>query len=170
MQGVKVELEARSLEEFISERGRRLLRAAWLLTGDAGHAEDLLQTALAKCWDRFEDLGDDATFEAYLRTTLHRTYISWWRKRSWTSEFPTGQDLDVAVPESTREARLDLYRALMELSRPQRSAIVLHHLEDLPLAEVARILKLPLGTVKTHIHRGVARLRRSSHLTQEVTQ
>ena len=70
----------------------------------------------------------------------------------------------MAVPESTREARLDLYRALMELSRPQRSAIVLHHLEDLPLAEVARILKLPLGTVKTHIHRGVARLRRSPRM------
>lgn len=164
-----MEWEPRSLEAFVSERGRRLLRAAWLLTGDAGHAEDLLQTALAKCWDRFEDLGDDAIFEAYLRTTLHRTYVSWWRRRSWTSERPTGQDLDAVVAEPATEARLDLHRALMELTRPQRSAIVLHHLEDLPIAEVARILRLPANTVKTHIHRGVAKLRRSPHLSQEVS-
>lgn len=165
-----MELEQRSLEEFISARGSRLLRAAWLLTGDSGHAEDLLQTALAKCWDRFQAIGDDDHFEAYLRTTLHRTYISWWRKRSWRSEFPTGMVVDAVIPETAREMRLDLYRALMELSRAQRSAIVLHHLEDLPVAEVARILKIPVGTVKTHIHRGVAKLRRSSHLAQETTR
>lgn len=162
-----MELEPRSLEDFVAERGKRLLRRAWVLTGDDGHAEDLLQTALAKCWGRYQAM-DDATFEAYLRTTMHRTYISWWRKLSWRSEVPTMSPPGGETRMGDAEIGLDLRRALMGLSRPQRSAIVLHHLDDIPVKEVAKILGMPVGTVKTHLRRGINALRNSEHLTQEV--
>lgn len=66
-----------ALERFIAERGDGLLRAAVMLTSDHHHAEDLLQTALAKSWDKFSTLGSENQFEAYLRTTMFRTYVSW---------------------------------------------------------------------------------------------
>ena len=65
------------IESFIADRGRDLLRAAWMLTGDAHHAEDLLQTALAKSLGAYPRLANDHKIEAYLRTTVYRTYISW---------------------------------------------------------------------------------------------
>lgn len=154
----------RDFEQFVGERGARLLRAAWLLTGDRHHAEDLLQTALAKCYGRFDALQDDARFESYVRTTLHRTYISWWRKLSWRNEKPARVAVDGEHRDGDADLALDLERALAGLTRPQRAAITLRYVEDLSVAEVARALRLPEGTVKTHIHRGVAALRRSEHL------
>ncbi len=154
----------RSFEQFVAERGERLLRAAWLLTGDRHHAEDLVQTALAKCFGRYRELPDDARFESYVRTTLHRTYISWWRKLSWRNEKPAEIRVEQAHSDGDVDLRVDLGRALRTLSRPQRAAITLRYVEDLSVAEVARVLGMPLGTVKTHIHRGVAALRGSDEL------
>lgn len=154
----------RSFEQFVEERGARLLRAAWLLSGDEHHAEDLVQTALAKCYDRFDAMSDDARFESYVRTTLHRTYISWWRKLSWRNEKPSSVHLEQEHRDGDVELALDLHRALCGLTRAQRAAITLRYVDDLSVAEVARILRMPEGTVKTHIHRGVAALRRSEYL------
>ncbi len=61
-----------------------------------------------------------------------------------------------------------LLRALATVSPPARAAILLHHAEDLPVEEVAEILRLPEGTVKSHVHRGLTRLRRA--LDEEETQ
>lgn len=151
-------------DEFILDRGERLLRAAWLLTGDRQHAEDLLQTALVKCWSKYD--GDDDRFEGYVRTTLHRTYISWWRRRSWHEQpvehMPERSDADARV-----EVRLDLARALRTLSRPQRAAITLRYFDDLTVPQVARTLGMPEGTVKAHLHRGIQVLRNSGLVEQE---
>lgn len=87
------------LESFITQRGSDLLRAAWMLTGDSHHAEDLLQTALAKSLGAYPRLANDHKFEAYVRTTMYRTYVSWWRRRSWRSEHPTER-----LPERITEA------------------------------------------------------------------
>lgn len=154
----------RSFEQFVADRGERLLRAAWLLTGDRHHAEDLVQTALAKCFGRYADLPDDARFEAYIRTTLHRTYISWWRKLSWRNEKPSEIRAEPVHTDGDADLRVDLTRALRSLTRPQRAAITLRYVEDMSVAEVARVLGMPEGTVKTHIHRGVAALRGSGEL------
>lgn len=147
-----------TFEDFVRDSGAKLLRAAWLLTCDTHHAEDLLQTALAKCYDKFDTLEPPA-FEAYVRTTLHRTYISWWRKKSWRYEQPTNVSFDGAVPDQDVSVRLDLRDALQELTRVQRAAVVLRYVEDLSVAEVAEALRVPVGTAKTHIHRGVKALR-----------
>ena len=58
------------IEGFLAERGGVLLRAARVLTGDDGHAEDLLQTALAKSLGAYATLSSEHKFEAYLRTTV----------------------------------------------------------------------------------------------------
>lgn len=81
--------------EFVAVRSAALLRSAWLLTGDAGKAEDLLQTVLAKAWRRWPNIADGGAPEAYVRRALFTTYVSWLRRR-WRAERPA------AVPPAAR--------------------------------------------------------------------
>ena len=155
------------LESFVETRSGDLLRAAWMLTGDAHHAEDLLQTALAKSLSAYAKLANDYKFEAYLRTTMYRTYISWWRRRSWRSETPTATLPEGEGPPPAPDTRLDVLRALAGLPRMQRAVMTMRYLEDRPVAEVAQALGISEGTVKKYAHRGCATLRASAHL-QEV--
>ncbi|MDO5736831.1 MAG: SigE family RNA polymerase sigma factor [Propionibacteriaceae bacterium] len=162
--------EAVGFEQFVADRGRGLLRAAWLLTGDHHHAEDLVQTALAKTWGRYASMGNDHKFEAYVRTTIYRTYVSWWRRMSWRAEQPHGDVPDKEGETSVDALRVDLLRALDTLPRMQRAVLTLRFFDDLSTSEVARVLAIPEGTVKSHSHRGCAALRGSVHLAgQEVT-
>lgn len=162
--------EALGFEQFVADKGRGLLRAAWLLTGDHHHAEDLVQTALAKTWGRYAAMANDHKFEAYVRTTIYRTYVSWWRRMSWRSEQPHDDVPDSGMGEGVDSLRLDLLRALDGLPRMQRAVLTLRFFDDMSTAEVARVLEIPEGTVKSHSHRGCAALRGSVHLAvQEVT-
>lgn len=100
-------------EAFVRRRGRDLWRSAWLLTGDGGRAEDLVQTALAKTYPRYD--GNDRSFEAYVRTTIYRTFVSWWRRR-WTGEVPSEHAADVGTAgEVDGGLRIDVLRALEQL-------------------------------------------------------
>jgi RNA polymerase sigma-70 factor (sigma-E family) len=145
---------------FVSAGSRRHLRTAYLLTGNAADAEDLLQTALARLmrvWDRVAQSGD---VDAYLRRVLVNTHVSRGR-RLWHRERPTEAppDLPGRDPYVTLDERDQLRRALTRLSPGERRAVVLRHVEDLPEAEVARLLGCSVGTVKSQCARGLAKLR-----------
>jgi RNA polymerase sigma-70 factor (sigma-E family) len=148
-------------DEFVAARSDALVRAAWLLTGDWHRAEDLLQTALAKAylrWDRIAD-GND---EAYVRRVLVTTYATWWRRR-WRGERPTA-DLPVVAqssPAEDVELRRVLVQALAGLPRGQRAAVVLRYYCDLSETEAAEALGCSVGTVKSQCAKGLARLRSS---------
>ena len=157
-------VEVRGFERFVAERSRALWRAAWLLTGDSQHAEDLVQTALSKCYTRYDDLGDDESFEAYVRTAIYRTFVSWWRRLSWRGEVPSEMVADSATTDSASGLRIDIMRALETLPRMQRAVLVLQYLEDRSIDDIAVLLGVANGTVKTHSHRGRAALRDSVHL------
>src|SRR5688572_4253857 len=77
-----------AFERLVATRSQALLRSAYLMTGDAQSAEDLLQTALAKMIPRWGRLRDPEAAEAYLRRVMTSTYLKWWRRR-WRSEVPT---------------------------------------------------------------------------------
>lgn len=157
-------LEALGFERFVDERGRGLWRAAWLLTHDAHHAEDLVQTALMKAWPRYESIGNDAKFEAYVRTTMYRTFVSWWRLLSWRRERATADLPEERHEDPTAAPSVDLSRALDELPRMQRTVLVMQYFEDLPVEEIAHRLGISTGSVKTHASRGRATLRASTLL------
>ncbi len=149
-------------DAFVTARAKILWRAAWLLTGDHHRAEDLVQTSLAKAYPHFARLGDDEVFEAYLRTTMYHTYLSWWRRR-WTGEVPgevragSSDDPDVAL-------RHDVLRALAELPRQQRAVVVLTYFDDLSHPRAAEVLGVSVGTVKSTLARALAKLRVSPRL------
>ena len=157
---------ASSFDHFVRDRGRRLWRAAFLLTGDAHAAEDLVQTALSKTYRRYVDIGDDAAFDSFVRTTMYRTFCSWWR-RAWRGETPTASFVDKASDKAGSDIRLDVLNALRDLPPRQRSILVLRYFEDRPVADVARMLGITEGTVKSASHKGCAALRTSTHLIDQ---
>ena len=90
-----------------------------------------MQTALTKTYPKFGGFDDSGSFEAYVRTTIYRTFVSWWRKRSWRSEIPTEIRPDVVHESGGDPAlRTDLVRALATLPRKQRACLALRYFED----------------------------------------
>jgi DNA-directed RNA polymerase specialized sigma24 family protein len=88
--------EPDGFREFVAARSAALVRSAWLLTGDEGEAQDLVQTALARTWSRWSRLVRQDAPEAYVRKVMLSTYLTWSRRR-WRGEVPVD-----AVPEQAR--------------------------------------------------------------------
>ncbi|SNR42327.1 RNA polymerase sigma-70 factor, sigma-E family [Actinomadura mexicana] len=145
---------------YVLERGPVLLRAATQLTSDRAEAEDLLQAALAKtflAWDRIEDRS---ALDGYVRRAMVNTQISWWRRRK-LDVYPTDQLPERPVEDHTdrSEMRDALGRALGRLPERQRLAVMLRYYEDMSEREIAEILGVSVGTVKSTVSRAMARLR-----------
>jgi RNA polymerase sigma-70 factor (sigma-E family) len=156
-----------TFEEFVAARSQALLRSAYLLTGDAGKAEDLLQTALAKTWRHWDRANQSGHGEAYVRRVLYTTYASWWRRR-WRGEVPTAElpeKSDTKDAYSQAAERATLMCALAELPRGQRAVLVLRFFEDRTEAETAKLLAISVGTVKSQTARALAQLRTLPTLT-----
>lgn len=154
------ETDEDAFRDFVVGRSPSYLRVAYLLTGDWGHAEDLLQTSLAKVYRAWGRLRDHENLDAYVRRVMVNTQTTWWRRR-WKAEHPTETLPDRAGPDahSASDDRDRLRRALLTLPARQRAVVVLRHYEDLSETEVARVLGCSVGTVKSQSARGLARLR-----------
>ena len=148
---------------FVAARSTALLRTAYLLTGDRGQAEDLVQTALAKTYLAWDRIADIEAVEAYVRRTMVTTNISWWRRRrvrevtvAEVPDAPTWADESQLAVE-----RESIWRLLGGLPPKQRTALVLRYWAGLSEAEIAHEMSCAPGTVKTHAARGIATLRES---------
>ncbi|MFJ9950125.1 SigE family RNA polymerase sigma factor [Kitasatospora sp. NPDC091207] len=147
-------------EEFVAARSPRLLRMAWLLTGDPHLAEDLLQTALAKVWPRWERISIDRP-EAYVRRVLVNSHVSWWRRR-WHGELPHGELPEQPTGSDPFEELVVgqvVAAAVRALPPRQRAVVVLRYFEDLSVEETAEALGCTTGTVKSQTHRALQALR-----------
>ncbi|MPQ96421.1 SigE family RNA polymerase sigma factor [Modestobacter sp. I12A-02628] len=149
--------EDEAFRDFVAGQRRALLRTAYLLAGDHGHAEDLVQVALLKThrhWARVISRGDPT---AYVRRVLVTTHTSWRRRRASTEQvLETMPDqAGPAVPERDDE----LLHALRTLPPRMRAVVVLRFYEDLSEAQTAELMGCSVGTVKTQSSRAMARLR-----------
>jgi RNA polymerase sigma-70 factor (sigma-E family) len=154
--------------EFVHSRRRGLLRSAYLLTGNLADAEDLVQSALAKTFQAWNRIEDRKALDGYVRRAIVNTHISWWRRRR-VDEYPTDEIPDQPVADSSGNSELHdtLQRAIDRLPQRMRAAVVLRYLEDMSEAEVADVLGVSPGTVKSTVSRAVAKLRTDSDLTAE---
>ena len=146
--------------EFVRSRWGRLVRLAYPLTLDLGRAEDLVQESLAKLWFVWPRVCEGSP-EAYLRRTIVNGAISASRRR-WRGEEPRSEMPDIeCIPAEadTVDLRDWVVRELATLSVLQRAVLVLRYAEDLSEQQVAGLLGISTGTVKTHASRGLARLR-----------
>lgn len=137
------------------------LRLAYLLTGDRGLAEDLVQEAFARFVGRFHHLRDPEAFDGYLRRTIVNLSKNVFRRRAVERAYldrqaalPEVEQLDPDIPE--HEA---MRTALFTLPARQRAAIVLRYYEDLSESDIADILRCRPATVRSLVSRGLQRLR-----------
>ena len=149
---------------FVGARGQALQRTAYLLTGDWALAEDLLQTALARVYPRWSRIERDDP-DAYVRKVLVNTWSSWWR-RKWRGEHPSEQLPDRPGPDAYADAdrRRAVAVALATLPPKQRVVVVLRFHEDMTEAQVASVLGISVGTVKSQTAKALAKLRVSDAL------
>jgi len=145
--------------DFVVANTPALFRTAFMLTGDRGHAEDLLQTAWMKTSRRWTQIIAPEARYAYVRRVMVNTQTSWFRRRRVVEDFvdalpeSPGQSNDFQAPEGVT------LPALARLPAGMRAVLVLRFFEDLSEAETARLLGCSVGTVKSQTSRGLDRLR-----------
>ena len=146
--------------DFVSAEQAALLRLAVLLTGDRGHAEDLVQTALIACYRHWPRIVRSGTPTAYVRRAMVTTQISWRRRLSSTEQVM--EDLpEQAAPVAEQSEDDDLRDALRDLPPRMRAAVVLRYFEDLSEKRTAELMGCSPSTVNTQTARGLERLRAS---------
>jgi RNA polymerase sigma-70 factor (sigma-E family) len=149
-----------SFTAFVSAEQAALLRLAVLLTGDRGHAEDLVQTALMACYRHWPRIVQKGTPSAYVRRALITTQISWRRRLSSTEQVM--DDLpEPAAPFAEQDRDEELRDALRDLPARMRAAVVLRYFEDLSEKRTAELMGCSPSTVNTLTARGLERLRAS---------
>jgi RNA polymerase sigma-70 factor (sigma-E family) len=153
--------EVPDFEEYVRTRQDALLRSARRLVNDPMDAQDLLQTALVRTLGHWDGIADKSLADAYLRRVMINTRTEWWRARR-LQEVPTEHLPDVVSVEDGTEQRADralLLDLLGTLAPRQRRVVVLRLWEQMSTEETARALGMSPGTVKSTLHRSLARLR-----------
>src|SRR5579872_6848724 len=143
-----------------------MVRLAYGLTGDQGHAEDVAQAAFARAyasWPRVQRSGDP---DAYVRRIVINENRNRFRKRRVAERLTDSALIDVEGTDATREydERSALVAALQRLGPRQRAVIVLRYWLDLTEHETAAVLNCSVGTVKSQASRALATLRQTTEL------
>lgn len=144
---------------FVEEARPSLTRTAWLLTGNADAAADLVQSALVKLYPVWPRL-DTARALAYARRTLANENIDRWRRHR--GETPVAEVFDRPAAGSLEDAvaeRDRIIRMLDTLPPRQRTVLVLRYFDDLSDAQVADALGTSVQAVRSAAHRGMVALR-----------
>ena len=148
-------------ESWMVARQGRLLRTAYLLTGDVHAAEDLVQTALAKLYLAWDRVSDAPSVDAYARKIMVNEHTSMWR-RLWRHREVVSDtsSYDVPTPADEYDGVGDvLWSAVRALPERQRAVVVLRYYEQLSEKETADALGVTVGTVKSQASRALDSLR-----------
>ena len=148
-------------ESWMAAKQGRLLRTAYLLTGDVHAAEDLVQTALAKLYLAWDRVADAPSIDAYARRILVNEHTSTWR-RLWRHREVVSDTSTHEVPVRGEEydgVGAALWSAVRALPERQRAVVVLRYYEQLSEKETADALGVSLGTVKSQASRALTTLR-----------
>jgi RNA polymerase sigma-70 factor (sigma-E family) len=153
--------DRRAFDEFVAASADRLVRTAYLLCGDRGHAEDLVQTALLRTARRWRTARSQP--EAYARRVVVNLAKDRWRDLARRpAEAPMDGAEDRAGQIKVYDGVLDrdeLLRAARQLPPGQRAVLVLRFFDDLSVDETAATLGCSTGTVKSQTSRALDRLR-----------
>lgn len=169
--------------QWVALRSRGLRRKAYLLCGDWHAADDLVQDTLIAVYTSWPRVARGHNIDAYVSRVLVHKFIDDkrrpWRRQVVTPDVPERSDPQAAAALDDVERKDGpLAQALSTLPAQQRAVIVLRYTDDLTVDEIARVLDLPSGTVKSRLSRGVDALRAQleppgaeagSHPTSETT-
>ncbi len=156
---------ARKVDEaftlFVQASSAALLRLAYLLTQDHGHAEDVVQSALLTTYRRWSTIRDADRAHAYAKQVVITTAASRWRLRANQEIVDLPAHGHTTTPGTSDVAgERDAMRRLLQTLPPRmRTVLVLRYFEDLSEVETAAALGCSVHTVRSHTARGLARLR-----------
>jgi RNA polymerase sigma-70 factor, ECF subfamily len=160
---------ARLLEHEIP----RLRRYARALTHDAGRADDLVQNCLVRALTKQHLWQEGTDLRAWLFTILHNLHVNEVRRTARDNAAVPAEELAAALPvdeSATHSLQLrDLHRALGQLPEEQRQIILLAGLEGMPYEQIAQILEIPIGTVRSRLSRGREALRKLMEMEVDCT-
>jgi len=150
-------MDAEEFDAFYSGSVLRLTGQIYAVTGDLSEAQDLVHEAFARAWDQRRRFAEVQNREAWIFTVANRLATSRWRR-----SLVARRALPKLVPSPSTPAPTEdvvaLTTAMRTLPKEQREAIVLYHLCDLSVEEVAAAVGSPVGTVKARLARGRAAL------------
>ncbi|WP_037669301.1 SigE family RNA polymerase sigma factor [Streptomyces griseus] len=162
-------------QAFVIGRWPRLMRTAFLLTGEQHAAEDLVQSTLEQVYVAWRKVGSADDQEAYVRRVMINAHARKHRRR--LKEFLAPKDdsgISHELPDtgdriSQADDRNALLRALAQLPPRQRQAVVLRYWEDLTESQAAEAMGCSVGAVKSNAAKGIAKLRAIPELAETVT-
>jgi RNA polymerase sigma-70 factor (ECF subfamily) len=156
----RVDLDEHTIRAFLATDYPKVVAGIALISGSRAAAEDAVQEALARAWERSERGERIESLKAWVATVAVNQVRSGFRRlraerRARRRSGPGGwTDVGGGLPSVPgAEQAVDVGRALMALPRRQREATVLRYYLDLDVAEVARALRINEGTAKTTLHR-----------------
>jgi RNA polymerase sigma-70 factor (sigma-E family) len=145
-------------EEFVAGALPRLLRFAHVLTGNSAAAEDLVQTALGRSWRAWR-LGRIDDPQAFVRKVMVNSHLSWRRRHGGRETAVANPPEMIAEDEARRiDDRDAICRALLAVPPRQRAVIVLRYYEELSELEIAAVMGISPGTVKSQAARALRHL------------
>lgn len=154
--------------EYVRRRGPTLRRMAQSLVGNHADAEDLLQNALLKTFFAWDRITSPHARDQYVRRAMINTHISEWRRRR-LDIYPTDEIPEQRIDDPSWRTDLTdaVSRAINRLPHRQRLAVILRYYEDMSEAEIAAVLGISVGTVKSTVSRAVAKLRHDTDLARD---
>ncbi|MEU6204170.1 SigE family RNA polymerase sigma factor [Micromonospora musae] len=145
--------DVEGFDEFYRGSRQRLLGFVYVLTGNLAEAQDAVQEAYIRAWQRWSTVSGYDDPEAWTRVVASRIAVSRWRSlRSRARAYLRHGAVETTPGPGTET--VDVVAALRRLPEEQRTAIALYYLLGMPVAEVARETDAPVGTVKARLSRG----------------
>lgn len=169
--------DAREFAQLLREHIPALYRSAYRWTGTADRAEDLVQQLLLRLYPRLAELRELEQLRPWVLRVMYRIFVDQLRReRSSPVQFGADPGADDDASAGENDAWLDpgpgpqdlverevtqehLLRAWERLGEEHRVVLAMHDIEDYTLPELAQIMEIPLGTLKSRLHRARARLR-----------
>lgn len=147
--------------ELVRRHGSTVRGLLRRMGADPGMADDIAQDAFVAAFEQISDFRGEGTFQAWVKTIAARFYVKNWRRnaRIEVMKSPPGPEEAIGSTQAGAADRIDLDEALRELPASERLCLCLCYGGGLSHAEAAQALNAPLGTVKSHVKRGLDRLR-----------
>jgi RNA polymerase sigma factor (sigma-70 family) len=149
----------KAFAELVSRHQSKLRNLLRRLSNDPALAYDLAQQAFLEAWRSIKNLRSSGAFGSWLKRVAINTWLKHSRSKDPLNAVDDKSDVPVIVERSSIDEEIDLDRALATLSKPERLCIVLSYHQGMSHGSIAEFTGMPLGTVKSHINRGVQHLR-----------
>lgn len=162
-----------SFEQVVRDNQAMVFRTLYRLTGTREHLEDLAQEVFLRLYRALPNFRGESLVATYIYRIAVNVAQNEWKRRKRTdrplisiSEETSAWEDRLEHPECNaeqqmeeREFRLRLEEQLQELSQIERTVLVLYHQEERSYEQIAEALAMPIGTIRTHLHRGRKKLR-----------